>query len=333
MQSVIRLWYESSLQALLARKGKMPHALLLAGAGGIGKEQFATILSAALLCRQPAIDNTACGTCQSCRLLAANTHPDFYRIELLSNDDDKLAKEIKVDQIRELTQSLAQTSQLGGRKIAVIDPADKMNRNSANSLLKTLEEPASDTLLLLLTTHPSRLLPTVRSRCQKLILKTPPRDVVINWLQQQYPQYNAEALYAAADGAPFAARALAESDYLGVRNNLFAGFCTVAQGLSDPVMLAGQWAKCEPELVFRWVKSWILDLIDLASGGSGHSGLQNVDLQKDLHALVSRIDLHKLFYFHDQLQSSELLAQGSANMQLLYESLLLEWSAQCAIKP
>lgn len=331
MQSVIRQWYNSDLQNLLARKSKMPHALLLTGAAGIGKEQFTGLLTAALLCKRPTEDNTACGNCRSCELLASNTHPDFYSIELPVNDDGKQAKEIKVEQIRQLTQSLAQTSQLGGSKIAVINPADKMNRNAANSLLKTLEEPSADTLLVLLTAYPSRLLPTVRSRCQRLALKVPGRSVIIDWLKQQFPQCDAEALYAAADGAPFAAQTLAGGDYLDLRRSLFTGFCSVAQGRDDPLALAGEWTKTEPDLVFRWLKSWITDLIHLA-GDSRPDSIQNSDLQKDLHALISRIDLHKLFYFYDHLQSSELLALGSANMQLVYESLLLEWSAQSAPK-
>ncbi|MBN1377601.1 MAG: DNA polymerase III subunit delta' [Gammaproteobacteria bacterium] len=331
MQSVIRQWYESSLQGLLQRKDSMPHAILLTAADGSGKEQFATILITALLCKQPSADNMACGRCQSCQLFAANTHPDFYRVELLTNDDGKLAKEIKVDQVRQLSHSLTQTSQLSGRKIALINPADKMNRNAANSLLKTLEEPTDDTVLILLSAHPSRLLPTIRSRCQKLTLKSPGRPAVIDWLRQHYPQHNAEALFAAADGAPFAALELAEKEDLETRSKLFAGFSGIAEGRQDPVTLAAQWAKCDPELAFRWLRGWIRDLISLASGQK-NPALQNIDLQKDLHALVSRIDLRKLFCFYDQLQRDALLAQGSANIQLVYEALLLEWANQCAVK-
>ena len=168
MQSVVWQWYAAPLQALLSRRQNMPHAVLLTGPEGTGKGHFAAIIANSLLCSKPSVDRFACGECQSCQLLAANTHPDFYRITLESNADGKPAKDIKVEQIRQLIQSLAQTSQLGGIKLAIIDPAERMNRNAANSLLKTLEEPTADTLLILLAAQPSRLLPTVRSRCQTI---------------------------------------------------------------------------------------------------------------------------------------------------------------------
>ena len=332
MHTGVSEWYATALQDLLARKDKLPHALLLTGAQGIGKQQFVDTMAAALLCRQSSTataDSTACGQCQSCQLFKAGTHPDLYRISLPLNEDGKPAKEIKVDQIRRLAQALAQTSQFGGNKIAIIDPADKMNRNAANSLLKTLEEPGADTVLILITAYPQRLLPTVRSRCQKLQLKTPGRATVINWLRQQFPDRNPEQLYAAAGGTPFAALNLVESNALEVRNTLFSDFRDVALKHKNPLNSAADWTRCEPDLAFRWLRSWLQDIVALASGTENHE-LLNTDLQKDLHVLASRIDLPRLYQFYDRLQQSEFFAQGSANRQLLFESLLLEWSQHCS---
>ena len=331
MHPVIRQWYEPSLQSLLSRQENMPHAVLLTGPAGIGKQHFASILSASLLCKSPSDEHIACGQCQSCQLLTASTHPDYYPISLERNTEGKLAKDIKVEQIRQLIQALTQTSQLGGRKIAIIDPAEKMNRNAANSLLKTLEEPSADTLLILLATQPSRLLATVRSRCQKITLRSPPREQVVPWLKQQCPECNADALYAAADGAPFAALSLANGEGLSERQELFKSFCGVADGNLDPITTASVWSKCESEWVFRWLRSWIQDLISLVMQQNS-SSVQNTDLQPKLQNLASRIDSRKLFNFQDFVLRSMLLAQGSANLQLLHESLLLEWSKQCAIK-
>ncbi len=331
MQSVVLQWYATPLRALLSRRQNMPHAVLLTGPEGTGKEHFAGILATSLLCSNPSAEGFACGECQSCQLHAASTHPDFYRITLESNVDGKLAKDIKVEQIRQLIHSLSQTSQLGGRKITIIDPAERMNRNAANSLLKTLEEPTADTLLVLLAAQPSRLLPTVRSRCQRITLKPPSRELVVAWLRQQCPEHDAEALYAAADGAPFAALELATGDTLNQRQHLFKSFCAIAEGRLDPISAASDWAKSDSELVFRWLRSWVCDLIGLACQ-QHKSRINNTDLATALQRLTGKIDLRSLFDFRDTLLRSGTLAQGSANLQLLHESLLLEWSKQCAIK-
>lgn len=331
MQSVVTQWYDKPLKKLLERKLNMPHALLISGPSGSGKGQFAGILVAALLCTNSKDDGLACGHCQNCHLLASGTHPDYYSITPSTNDDGKPAKDIKVEQIRQLIVSLGKTSGLQGKKIALIDPAEKMNRNAANSLLKTLEEPTADTLLILLSAQPSRLLPTIRSRCQHIALRIPPRNVVINWLQRECPGADVAALYAAANGAPFTALNLAEGDNLVTRATLFREFCAVAMGQMDPVSSAANWLGCEPELAFQWLSSWLHDLIRLTSKVD-NPVLQNIDLEKSLHELANRIDLPSLFRFNDIVQRSMVMARGNANMQLLHESLQLEWSNQCAIK-
>ncbi|MFO7642692.1 MAG: DNA polymerase III subunit delta', partial [Candidatus Competibacteraceae bacterium] len=143
--------------------GRLPHALLLAGPAGLGKLAFAKRLARALLCETPDVEGDACGRCRSCRLFQAGSHPD-YRMEQPVEE----GKAIRIDPIRELCGFLGFTAQYGGYKIALLEPADRLNLNAANSLLKTLEEPPGDCLLLLVTAHPARLPATVRSRCQKV---------------------------------------------------------------------------------------------------------------------------------------------------------------------
>jgi DNA polymerase-3 subunit delta' len=161
----------------------VPHAVLIAGPAGLGKRALAGDIGAALLCDARRPDGRACGACRACRLLAAGTHPDFRLISFEVNEDtDKLRTEIVVEQIRRLRDAMAQTSQFGGWRVALFDPADGMNTASFNALLKTLEEPAARAVLLLVSDRPALLPATIRSRCQRIELRFPPRAEALAWL-------------------------------------------------------------------------------------------------------------------------------------------------------
>jgi DNA polymerase-3 subunit delta' len=162
---------------------RVPHAVLVAGPAGLGKRALAADIGAALLCDARRPDGRACGRCRACLLLAAGTHPDFRRISFEVNEDtDKLRTEIVVEQIRKLRDAMAQTSQFGGWRVALFDPAEGMNTASFNALLKTLEEPAARAVLLLVADRPSMLPATIRSRCQRIDLRFPPRAEALAWL-------------------------------------------------------------------------------------------------------------------------------------------------------
>ena len=138
-----------------------PHAVLFSGDEGIGKRLAAKICAAALLCENPA-DGSPCGTCESCRLMAAGTHPDFNVVE---PEDTKATRNIKIGQIRELQSRIAFKPMNSSRRVVIIDGAELMLTAAANSLLKTIEEPPSPTIFILLTANRSSLLMTIRSRC------------------------------------------------------------------------------------------------------------------------------------------------------------------------
>lgn len=326
MQPYVEKWYGDVIRSVLERRNQLPHALLISGPSGIGKLLFADLLVHALLCQNAPQGRLFCGQCQACKLKHAGTHPDYYLLEREGKGTDKQAKEIKIDQVRQLCQSLIQTSQLGGLKIAVIEPADAMNRNAANSLLKTLEEPAADTLLILVSASASAMLPTIRSRCQQLQLSLPAKPDVIACLTEVFPEHPVDSLYAAADGAPFTAAELAGSDALQRRLDLFHAFRDIARQGQDPVSRAAKSARTLDRQTMCWILSWVQDLICLRSSGDINA-MQNVDLQKDLQAIASRIHLPELYRFYDKAQQAMTLLRSSVNLQLLLESLLFDWSA------
>src|SRR6201999_2221945 len=130
-----------------------------------------------VLCEQPAA--APCGRCEGCRRAAAGQHPDVTSVRFIEE-----AQQLKIEQVRELSAELALTSHQGGYKVGIVSPADSLNRFAANALLKTLEEPPPRTLLILVSSEPSRLPATILSRCQRIQLRAPPRAESIAWLRE-----------------------------------------------------------------------------------------------------------------------------------------------------
>lgn len=141
------------------RSGKTAHSYLFEGVPGCGRKKTALALTQALFCTVESDD--ACGECPSCRKVENGNHPDIH---LLSPLPDK--RDISVDQLREMQRELSLRPYEAPRKVCILDPAERLNVNSSNSLLKTLEEPPGNALIILLTENAGMLLSTVRSRCQ-----------------------------------------------------------------------------------------------------------------------------------------------------------------------
>src|SRR5687768_5611140 len=181
-------WHLAALEQLLAARERLPHALLVHGPAGIGKVQFARALAAAVLCESPR-GASACGRCPSCHWFSQGNHPDFREIlpEAAAEDDEadgeaetgkaEKAKSlvIKIDQIRAVADFIALSTHRAGYRVLLLHPAEALQPAGANALLKTLEEPPPRTLIAMVSDRPSRLLPTLLSRCRKLALGAPPR--------------------------------------------------------------------------------------------------------------------------------------------------------------
>jgi len=201
-------WLLAEGQRLLARADaqRLPHALLLTGVPGIGKRAFADWLVQALLCRARRKQG-ACGQCDGCRQLLSGAHSDFMQLEPEGNSTI-----IKVDRVRELLTWMQLTARDGGYRIALLQSADAMNRNAANSLLKTLEEPGEQALLILVTDRAGELPATVRSRCQTITLRLDNLASATDWLADRI-EGDAAAALSRTVGGPFSAVEAAQKSY------------------------------------------------------------------------------------------------------------------------
>lgn len=300
------------------QSGRVPQALLIHGAAGLGKMRLAEVFAQRLLCSSPR--ELACGECAGCRLFMAGTHPDFIKVQ-----PAEPGKSIGVDAIRHLIGDLALKSQYAGYRVVILAPAHQMNLSASNALLKTLEEPAERTVMLLLTEAPSSLPATILSRCQKLPVAMPDREAACRWLEAASPGCSGDILLAAAQGSPLKALLLADTNVVERRSTAFSECLAVLSGKLEPVALADRWQGQPHEEFIDWMLSWTADLIRLASA-DGYRLLRNPDFREDLQPLAGRLDLERLFDYWSLLLQSRRALGGQANRQLLLEEVLIRWS-------
>ena len=315
-------WLEPFWDRLMAshRQNRLPHALLLTGQPGMGKAVFATELARLLLCERPVAGAAPCRECHNCTLFAAGNNPDFFRLNPIED-----SKVIRIDQIRELSESLSLTSHGNGYKVAILEPADVLNINAANSLLKTLEEPSDNTVLVLVSAHPARLPATIRSRCQVVCLQAPDRDMTTRWLATQYAGPSPEVYLALANGAPLQALQLAQANALEARHQHFRALLGIHAGHDDPLTVAQDWAKDEDLKGLCWMQEWLMDMLRIRL--TGHTrGIHSIDLLDGLSVLAEQLDSKVLFGLLDRINRMRKLADGTLNRQLMMDDILLAWA-------
>ncbi|MGR9105345.1 MAG: DNA polymerase III subunit delta' [Gammaproteobacteria bacterium] len=314
-------WQESIWRELLTyvETQRIPHALLIQGPEGIGKLHLALSFANYLLCTGAKSTEHRCGRCDACRWLDAGTHPDLIRVE-----PPDAGKAIPIDKIRELTEALALSAQYGRYRIVIIRPADRLNSAAANALLKTLEEPGQGTVIMLLAARPGNLPATIKSRCQRLEVPLPDRRLALSWLRQEGLNGNPQALLAISGGAPLKARDLGESGCLEQRDAVFASWREIAANQVDPVIIAETLTALALPEVLRWISSWTIDMIRLGLVPTAPY-LANPDLRPALQAEAQKLDLKELFRFYERLIRSTARIDSPLNVQLLLESILIEW--------
>ena len=307
--------------ASAAQQGRFPHALLVTGRPGLGKAAFANELARFLICDTPVDGARACRKCAGCTLFEAGNHPDFFS---LSPGEDSSA--IKVDQIRALSEGLTMSRHGTGFKVAILNPAEAMNINAANSLLKTLEEPTDNTVLVLVSANPGRLPATVRSRCQQLRIPAPEHDMAIEWLTKQVEVEQPDVCLSLAKGAPLLALELARGNALEERARQFQALVGVIKGSQDPISLAASWSKEEDLTGLHWLREWLMDLLRIRLTGSTR-GIHGIDLAEGLQTLARQMDCRVMFGQLDRVGRAIQMAGSGINRQLMTEDILLAWAA------
>ncbi len=340
-------WQDADWQRFLQFGERQPHALLIEGLAGIGKSQFALHVIANALCDK----GSNCGQCRGCQLYVAGSHPDLHVIssEWVARADDALfgtyakryldsapaalnrkpKRQIAVDQIRALIDAFGFSQHSAGQRIALIAPAEAMNINAANALLKLLEEPPADSLMLLVCSDVSRLPATIRSRCVHFPMTAPDADTASRWLQSQ------SAYFALADNAKHALRIVGGAPLLAVaegfadRSSRFSLILSGLQGLSlgniDAIEVAEQLNKIsangdigitldELQCVYVRLIRARHDESFMASNDSDFSALNRA------FSSVSEAVLHMLYDQICQLKSHDVT---QLNPQLVLEKHLL----------
>lgn len=320
MESQIYSWNQPQWQRITSAfdAGRMPHAILLQGAKGLGKLEFSRNLSSYVLCANRS-DGKVCGICHTCKLLRADTHPDYK--EVLPADE---GKSILVGQIRAFCDFFVYSSQLSLYKAGVICPADKMNRNAANSLLKTLEEPTKNSLIILVAESTTNLPATVRSRCQVLEFSAPSHRDAADWISSQGVSGNVDLALSLADSSPLEAKTYLDSDYLQQRENQFALFEGLRLGMVSATTAAEKLTKVTNRRTLSWVLSWVEDMIKLKMIES-NPAITNFDLANRLGSISKNISISSLYSYYDKISSSIGLIDRQANLQLVLEDLFVSW--------
>ena len=323
-------WQLETWQRLQGLRDRLPHALLLKGAEGIGKLDLALDYAQSILCATPLASGMACLSCPSCHWFIQETNPDFRLIQpdaLAAAEDapekegsKKASREISVDQIRALTSFVNLSAHSGGYRVVVIHPAEAMNNNSANALLKTLEEPTDKLLFILVTHKPQQLLPTILSRSLSFVVPMPSHDLSISWLKQQ--GIDDPALLLAQTGfAPLLALQYAgEGSVTEEHKLILAAIKQTAR--FDAIALADQLQRAAPVNVIHFLQQWCYDLASYKLTGVIRYYPQQIDYVKSISSSVS---LQPLLRYIKELQAAKGVAFHPLNPKLLFESILLAY--------
>jgi DNA polymerase III subunit delta' len=325
-------WQESAWNELGRYRGQLPHAILLRGREGSGVEALGRTFADSLLCEAPAPRGFPCGRCQACNWLAQGNHPDFRLLQPESHAADpasdpdepaparkeKKSEQIRIDQVRELQGFLAVGTHRAGLRVVLVHPAEAMNPNTQNALLKSLEEPPPGTVFVLVSIKAERLLPTVRSRCVALDVPPAGRDAALAWLKEQGVA-DAEALLAAAGGAPLAAAELAA--VADAREAFVAGLRDPKAGALD---LADRAQGIPPVVLVAWMQRWCYDLLAAQLGAPVR---YHPKYEKLIADISRRFGASQLAAYLRVLAEARALAQHPLNARLFFEDLMIRYRA------
>jgi DNA polymerase-3 subunit delta' len=307
--------------------GRLPHALLLAGPTQVGKRTLALAVAAALIC---SAEEKPCGQCRACRLVAQGVHPD---VRLVSADDSERGREgvLKIDQVREVQRAASLAPMEARHKIFVLRELERANLPAANALLKTLEEPPAQVVMLLTSARPHALLPTIISRCQVLTLRGLPQQMVAEALVGRWgaSREQADLLARLAEGRlGWAVQRLTDENAWDERTRRMAQARDLprqnrVQRLAYAEELSRTSAALQPTLAL-WA-SWWRDVMLVQQGCSG--SVRNVDLAAYLEHDAASFDPVHVQRYLARLQAAPTQINQNVNVRLLLETLVLHLPA------
>ena len=324
-------WQQDIWLRLSGLRARLPNAILLKGMQGIGKFDLAMNYAKAVLCEQPQADGTACATCPSCHWFGQGTHPDFRFLqpeamavadEATGGSSKKPARQITVDQVRALADFSNLSSHRGGYRVVLIHPAEMMNANAANALLKTLEEPSGQMLFILVSNKPQHLLPTIRSRCHTVAVAQPSRQAGVAGLDRQ--GVDSPGLVVAQAGfALLLARELVEQAGALEQHQFVVQALRQPENMDEHALAEQLKSKrVEPVKVIQWLQQWCYDLAGAKLAQNVRYNNEHIDY---IYIISKKIGILELLQLQRELTVAKREAFHPLEPKLLFESLFMSY--------
>ncbi|MGF1744761.1 DNA polymerase III subunit delta' [Vibrio minamisatsumaniensis] len=290
--------------------GRFPNSVIVNAPEGLGVDALISQLTAALMCTN--YESESCGFCHSCELMKSGSHPDFHVLS-----PEKEGKSITVDQVRASNRWAQQSSQLGGLRVILLDPAEAMNESASNALLKTLEEPASHCIFILSTRNSHRLMPTILSRCQQFKVVSPQLDVGSAWLDKEVDKAIPPYILALNDNAPLKAKVMFEQGGVDGSTKVLDGFLNVIKGTQLDMMQFSTELSKDPLTQLGWLWHLLSDVQKL------HFGLVNRAITPSAEALSEVMSYQSAYVASKKLLI--LIEQLKQHPGLNTELLIINW--------
>lgn len=307
-------WLDAAWSVFQRRinSNKLAHAMLIHGPAGTGKRQLAKLMLARLVCTQP--NEFACGECRSCTLFKTGAHPDSFRLE-----PEEGKHQIVIDQVRATISALTLTASFSPYKVALIYPAEAMNASSANALLKSLEEPPGDTVILLVSHDASQLPVTIRSRCQSIVVALPQQDQALSWLLESAGMDETVAVDAlrVGGGSPLRAVDLAGSGQLELHRNLFQQLSLLIGRPGMVSRVASEISDIEDNELWSWLSHGSAELLRSVLAGHAPEWLQQIP---------AGIDQKSVAILQQSADRNRQLGKTPVRQDLLLQDWLIKWS-------
>ncbi|VAW37737.1 DNA polymerase III delta prime subunit [hydrothermal vent metagenome] len=301
----------------LVLKQQVPHAILLSGAKGLGKLELANQMAHIALCEQ-LLESGVCNVCTGCNLVKAGSHTDLITIAA-----EKAI--IKVEQIRQLSKDIILSSSRNQHRVVIIEDAEKMNKASANALLKTLEEPPAKVVIILTTSEIAYLLPTIKSRCNKINISAPRPNVARDWLSSIATKSSAEIQLSLllANGAPIVAKNILLNDTLESVTSMLDDLNQLRNKQKSVLDISKHWHVNELLGNLRYIAAYFLTLLKINNGLNPEYSPKSVDFDNS-YLQVQNFDTKTLKFLHN-IYKCIARAETALKTELLIEELLINW--------